>query len=134
MSSWPGYFAEKHLQLAERYQGDCLAVARELARLLLDEGKEPFIGLLVMREMRGDHKFYHPLLPQKYLGRITWNKHYVCCCDGKVYDPMFEEPLDIAGYSQRAFGKDISIQTFIPTEIINRYVNPHSESKLSAAS
>jgi hypothetical protein len=46
---------------------------------------------------------------------------------------MFEEPLDIGGYSQRAFGKDISIQTFIPTEIINRYVNRHSESKPSAA-
>jgi hypothetical protein len=127
MPSWLDYFAEKHLQVAERYQGDCLAIAREIARLLLEEGKDPFIGLLVKKDMLGENKFYHALLPKKYQGRITWNKHYVCCCDAKVYDPMFEEPLDIEGYSQRAFGLDISIQTFIPKEIMNKYVNRRSE-------
>lgn len=124
MSSWRGYFAEKHLQLADHYQGDCLAIAREIARLLLGEGKDPFIGLLVKKEMRGENKFYHPLIPKKYQGRVTWTKHYVCCYDGKVYDPIFEEPLEIGGYSQRVFGLDISVQTFIPKEIIDRYVKP----------
>jgi hypothetical protein len=133
MSSWLHYFAEKHLQLAEHYQGDCLATAREIARLLIEDGKDPFIGLLVKKEMLGENKFYHALLPKKYEGRITWTKHYVCCCDAKVYDPMFEEPLDIGGYSQRAFGLDISIRTFIPKEIMNKYVNQRCESKPAAS-
>ncbi len=116
------YFDAKHRLLADDYQGNCLTVAREIAQLLLDEGKKPFIGLLVRKEMRGDSKFYGPLIPKKYRGRTTWTKHYVCCCDGLVFDPILEKPSEIELYSQRVFGLEIPVQTFIPSEIIERYV------------
>jgi hypothetical protein len=116
------YFAEKHRQLADAYQGNCLTVARDLARLLLAEGKKPSIALLVRKKMMGDSKYYGPLIPKKYRGRTTWTKHYVCCCDGQVFDPILERPIEIESYSQQIFGLEIPVQTYIPSEIMERYV------------
>jgi hypothetical protein len=124
------YFTEKHRLLADDYQGNCLTVAREIAQLLLAEGKKPSIALLVRRKMVGDSKFYGPLMPKRYRGRTTWTKHYVCCCDGQVFDPILEKPIEIELYSQQVFGLEIPVQTYIPNEIIERYVLPRTERPL----
>lgn len=122
------YFAEKHRLLADVYQGNCLTVAREIAQLLLAEGRKPYIGLMVRKKMVGDSKFYGPLIPKRYRGRTTWTKHYVCCCDGQVFDPILGKPTEIESYPLRMFGLDIQLQTFIPNEIIERYVGRPSSS------
>lgn len=129
MTTLSSYLEEKRLLLASEYKGDCLAIARDIARLLLEEQRQPFIALLVRKEVRGELKFYGPLSPKKYLGRVTWTKHYVCCCDGQVYDPMLGEPAPLEEYSQKVFGLEIPLQTFIPTELISRYVNGRIQSQ-----
>ena len=106
MSSLSSYLSDTHRQLACEYEGNCLAIAREIARLLVDRGRQPFIAYLHKEESRAGSRFHYPLIPKKYTGRITWTKHYVCCCDGVVYDPMLERPVRIDQYSRAAFGAD----------------------------
>ena len=116
------YFAEKHFSLKDDYKGDCLVVAREIATRLLDLGKQPYIMMLTRFEQRGENKYYGPIMPIKYRGRVTWTKHYVCCCDERVFDPMHHEPINVNEYSQTIFAIKIPMEVFVPTVEMNMYL------------
>jgi hypothetical protein len=116
MSSLISYLTATRRQLAHTYEGNCLVIAREIAGFLIEDGKQPFIACLHKEEDRAGNRFHYPLTPKKYQGRITWTKHYVCCCDGRVYDPMFEEPIELEQYSRVAFGEELPIERYIAEE------------------
>ena len=123
MSSFSEYFLEKQISLKETYNGDCLVIARELAKRMINEGKQPYIAMLVRFEQRGENRYYGPIIPKKYKGKITWTRHYVCCCNSEVYDPMLEKPVCIDKYSRLAFGIKIPMETFIPATGMQDYLN-----------
>jgi hypothetical protein len=113
MSSLSYYLNDKRRLLALNYEANCLAIARDIARLLADDGREPFIVCLHKEEVRAGNMFHYPLIPKKYKGRITWTKHYVCCSEGMVYDPMLDEVIEIEQYSRAAFGEEFPMERVI---------------------
>src|SRR5690349_17423024 len=117
------YLAEKQRALATDYQANCLTIARDIAKLLVEEGRRPFIARLYKVEQRGENMFHYPLIPKKYSGRITWTKHYVCCCGELVYDPMFAERISMKRYSEIVFGEEFPMETFVPEDEIEAYIN-----------
>jgi len=123
MSSSLSYFAENHALLKDTYAGDCLVIARELGRRLIAEGKQPYICTLVRVQHTPQGRFHGPIMPQPYDGRITWTRHYVCCCDGLVYDPLLEKPAPIDQYSLMAFAINIPIETFIRADEMQEYLS-----------
>jgi hypothetical protein len=123
MSSLLDYLAERGRLLAESYQADCLAIARDIARLLTDSGRRPFIVYLNRVEARGRDKFHYPLMPKKYGGRVTWTKHYVCCAAGMAYDPILEEPVPIEQYCAIVFGEDFPMERFVSEDKMDDYLN-----------
>lgn len=100
------YLLETSREMADGYKGDCVRHACTLAELLLSEGRAPWIGELrgnVVRHDRG--VIYEPLVAAKR----AWNAHYVCCCDGEVYDPIAGVPLPIGQYARQVFGMDVPL-------------------------
>ena len=122
MSALLSYMTEKGRLLAESYQANCLAIAHDIAALLLDSGSQPFIVCLYKVEDRGGNRFHYPLIPKQYGGRITWTKHYVCCCGSVAYDPMLREPVPIEQYSRQAFGEDFPMARFVTEEAMRQYL------------
>src|SRR3989344_5300979 len=106
MASVDTYFAEKHRTCSQNYRTPCKlysegcsSIAFEIAGLLLGEGKEPcLLGFSKQRKMHGV-KNYVTLVPVAFDGRVTWARHQVCLCDGKVYDPILPEPVAVEDYS-----------------------------------
>ena len=101
---------------------NCLAAVETLARLLLEEGRSPWIGRLRKSETRGDSVFHAPLMPLRFHGTITWNTHYVCVERGIVYDPVALRPLPLRRYSQAVFGEEIPIETFVAEGDVESYL------------
>lgn len=126
------YLDEKRRILATDYPSNCLTIARDIARLLVEEGKRPFIAHLYKVEQRGENMFHYPLMPKKYRGRVTWTTHYVCCCEESVYDPMFETEICINQYSEIAFGEDFPMEIFVSEAEIDAYLNRSFESRYGA--
>jgi hypothetical protein len=127
MLSLSDYLADRRRQLAEGYQADCLAIARDIARLLTESGRRPFIVYLNKVEARGKDKFHYPLMPKKYGGRVTWTKHYVCCSAGLAYDPILEEPVPLEQYSAIVFGKGFHMESFVSEEAMQEYLTGFSQ-------
>ena len=94
--------------MAGGYTADCVAHACALAELLLAAGRAPWIGRLRHITQRGDQQFHEPLVPLRFRG-TTWNTHYVCCCDGEVYDPLLGRPVAVESYAREVFGVDLEI-------------------------
>lgn len=96
---------------ADTYAGDCFKHARAIAALLAAEGKRPWIGMLREVEQREAGRFHAPLIPRRFSGPSVpaWTTHYVCCCDGRAYDPLLGRPEPLATYSTAVFGRDIPI-------------------------
>jgi len=87
--------------MAGGYTADCVAHACALAELLLDAGRAPWIGRL---RFRG----------------TTWNTHYVCCCDGEVYDPIPGRTLAVEEYAREVFGLDVELAEHLSAEATAR--------------
>ena len=122
MDALSEYFVSKHYALELKYKDDCLTIARDIARLLLDQGKQPYIVMLEMVEQRGVNRFHWPIMPLKYRCAVIFTKHYVCCCDDQAFDPINPEPLKIAEYSNTLFGIVIPMQVFVPSSEIKTYL------------
>ena len=92
--------------------GDCLEHARIIRDHLLAEGREAWIGRLRKTSRLGETTFHGPLTPLRFRGSggPTWTTHYVCCCDGKAFDPLIGEPVPLSGYSIAVFGEEIEIE------------------------
>jgi hypothetical protein len=82
MASLSDYLNEKRHKLAHNYEANCLTIARDIASLLVVGGKRPYIACLHKEEETAAGKLHYPLMPRRYNGRVTWTKHYVCCCEG----------------------------------------------------
>jgi hypothetical protein len=104
------------------YSEDCVAHACRLAELLLAEGRAPWIGRIREAIDRGDHVFHGPLIPKRFPA-ITWNTHYVCCCEGEVHDPLAGTPVAIDQYARTLFGREIEIEVHLDAEATRRLVD-----------
>jgi len=75
------YLAESHHLLADSYQANCLAIARVIARLLLDSGKRSFIMCLSkVEDKREELVFYNSdhRPPVEYASKaVEWLSKYL---------------------------------------------------------
>jgi hypothetical protein len=101
---------------------NCLTAARELSALLLAEGREPFIARLRKTEPRDGYVFHGPLTPRVRGLKAAWTTHYVCCCDGKAYDPVAGAPVPLDVYTSEVFGEQIPPEVFVPCERLPAYL------------
>ena len=102
--------AEEYIASADP-RGDCLKHARAVAALLAAEGKKPWIGRLRKTEERPQGTFHFPLIPRGFSGPSVpaFTTHYVCCCDGRAYDPLLGRPEPLETYSMAVFGMELPI-------------------------
>jgi hypothetical protein len=117
-----GYLRETDLAMKNGYREDCVAHACRLAELLLAEGKSPWIGRIHEAIDRGDAVFHGPLIPRRF-PMLTWNTHYVCCCDGEVHDPLAGTPVPHAAYARTVFGRDIEIDVHLDAAATRRLID-----------
>ena len=96
--------------MKDGYLADCVTHACRLAELLLDEGRSPWIGRIREVVDMGDCVYHGPLIPRRFPTK-TWTTHYVCCCDGEVYDPIVGQPLELDAFCSLVFGRELSIET-----------------------
>lgn len=120
------YLRDVSREMDSGYTLDCVAHACALAKLLLDEGRAPWIGRLRETIEREDHVFHAPLTPVRFRGKAgpTWTTHYVCCADGEVYDPIVGKPLPIDGYAEVVFGRALPVvehfSPLVTAELVGR--------------
>lgn len=100
----------------------CGLIAYEIAKLLLHEGYEPYIG--VVAEDAKDTYFIRPkvLFPQIYGGRVAWGAHQVCCSDDMAYDPIVGSPIDLYKYTREVFGEDIQMGVLVSREKLKEFL------------
>jgi len=92
------------------YNNSCGLIAAELADRLLHEGLSPYIMTVSQKNESDYQRTIKPLL---YGGTIEWNRHQVCCCNKKTYDPLLGHPVDLDDYCVQTFGEDIEMNLFL---------------------
>jgi hypothetical protein len=102
----------------------CVLLARDVARLLVQQGKRPTILSIAGKLLPGSKINSEALIPIQYreAAKVSWGGHFVCACDGLIYDPMLGEPVAIDAYSQRAFGAETQIKTLIGEDKIDDFI------------
>lgn len=110
------YLRDVSQEMESGYTLDCVAHACALARLLLAEGRAPWIGRLRETIEREDHTFHAPLTPTRFRSR-TWTTHYVCCAGGEVYDPIVGRPVPVAEYAEVVFGRPLPVVEHFPPRV-----------------
>jgi hypothetical protein len=113
------YLEQTSAAMSAGYTADCVVHACAVAELLLDAGRAPWIGRLRHLTERNGGVFYEPLVPRRFRG-TTWNTHYVCCCDGEVYDPLLGRTVPVEDYGQEVFGLDLAIAEHLSAEATAR--------------
>lgn len=101
---------------------NCLVAAREIAALLLCEGRSPWIARLRKTEKFKEHVFHAPLSPRPLGIAATWTTHYVSCCDGMAYDPVAGRPIRLETYSLEVFGEHIPAEVFVQADELASYL------------
>lgn len=102
MESSQQYMVKKYVQLDNGYNESCNYIAKEVAKRLFVEGKKPYIV-----EVTSDS---FNLEVKRYRGRIAFLNHFICCVDGKAYDPILGWPVNIEDYCKEIFGKDLKMK------------------------
>ncbi len=105
--------------MTKGYTANCVVHACAVAELLLGAGRAPWIGRLRHITERGRQMFYEPLVPLRFRG-TTWNTHYVCCCDGEVYDPILGRAVAVEDYAKEVFALDLEIAEHLSAEATAR--------------
>jgi hypothetical protein len=107
--------AEDYLRSLSDYTLDCVAHATNVAQLLLQAGRAPWIGRI--RETRETERgtFHAPLTPIRFR-QFTWTTHYVCCAGEEVFDPIAGEPLPVESYAQTVLGRPLPVERFLTEE------------------
>ena len=105
------YLRERSAQLDHELPGDCIDEAIIVARLLIAEGRQPWIGRI--RDRRGD--FSGLLYPWRFAGRqaMGWTTHYVCCADDLAFDPIAGEPVPVSEFAERVFQRKLEIERLL---------------------
>ncbi|MFA6523147.1 MAG: hypothetical protein WCS85_02155 [Candidatus Peribacteraceae bacterium] len=82
----------------------CLLVAYDIAQVLLHGHQD----LSVMRLTReGGFTFKPKHVPEEF---EAWGEHFVCVCDGTVYDPMLDQPVPLNDYCEVMFGMPLPMR------------------------
>jgi hypothetical protein len=108
------YFAEKHdiltraYSLGFYYSEPCSLIAKGIARRLLGEGAKPSILKINGKLIKENYQTLCPIPLSKE--NVEWGAHFVCFCNGKIYDPIFEKPISKKEYFHRMFNQEISIR------------------------
>jgi hypothetical protein len=111
------YLRERSAQLDHELPGDCVDEACAVAAALIEDGEKPWIGRL--RDWRGN--FHGPLHPSRFSGRNApaYTTHYVACAGDRVFDPIAGEPLPVADYAQRVFGRQLPIERVVDADEVS---------------
>jgi hypothetical protein len=104
--------------LADGYPDDCVAHACRLVELLLVEGEAPWIARLRDTQQTENGTFHGPLIPMSLTGRNhrSWTTHYVACAGGRAYDPLAGEPIALADYVRKVFGRALPLETLLDAD------------------
>lgn len=121
-SSSRAYFEEQSALVRSGGYWNCLVAARELSKLLLAEGRSPWIVRLRKTEVVDGQVFHAPLTPQVLGVVATWTTHYTCCCDGMAYDPVAGKTIQLEAYSVEVFGKPVPMEVFVPAGELTAYL------------
>lgn len=99
----------------------CDLIARDIAKLLLDAGRQPYI-MNVHKNIDGQDV---KISPRVYNNRVRFGAHQVCCCDGLSFDPILPRPIAVNDYIKTVFGEDedIKMEILIPHEQMDDYIN-----------
>ena len=118
------YLRDTSLAITERYAGDCRQRAYEIAKLLIAEGRAPWIARIRETVTRDGSVFHAPLttVRQFTFDTVTWTTHYAVCADGEVYDPLIGEPVPQDEYTERAFGRKISLEIYLDCEATEQFL------------
>jgi hypothetical protein len=115
------YLHETSLAMRDGYLADCVVLACRLAELLLAEGRSPWIGRIREVVKSADRVYHGPLIPRRF-PNLTWTTHYICCCDGEVYDPIATIPIASDSYVVLMFGRPLAIETHLDPAATSRLV------------
>lgn len=113
----------EHARLQAGGYWDCLATARELARLLLAGGRYPWIARVRAAETIDDQTYHAPLVPRAPGINRVWTTHYVCCCDGVAWEPVTGRPMPIGTYAVEMFGMPIRMEVFVAPDMLPEYLD-----------
>jgi len=118
------YLRDTSLAITERYAGDCRRRAYEIAKLLIAEGRSPWIARVRETIVQGDSVFHAPLTTVRIFGfeSVTWTTHYAACAEGEVYDPLIGEPVPLEGYTERVFGREIALEIYLDCEATEQFL------------
>ena len=122
-SSAIAYLEEQSILVRSASYWNCLTAARELAALLLAEGRTPWIARLRKTEAIEDQVLHAPLIPRVLGVTATWTTHYVCCCEEVAYDPIAGRMIQLEAYSLEVFGEQISMEVFVPAGEVEAYLS-----------
>jgi hypothetical protein len=101
---------------------DCLVAARELAALLLAEGRKPWLARLRRTQDLDGRVFHAPLTPRVQGVAATWTTHYVCCCDEMAYEPVAGRAVRLEAYGPEVFGLEIPLEVFVAADELPAYL------------
>lgn len=118
------YLRDTSLAMTERYAGDCRQHAYKIAKLLIAEGRSPWIARIRETIVREDSVFHAPLTTRRLFGEdsVTWTTHYAACDGSEVYDPLIGEPVPLEGYTQRLFGREISVEIYLDCDATEQFL------------
>lgn len=124
------YMARKYRSLGNDFNTEagmsdiCSLISYNIAFSLIEAGRDPTIGKLQgVKTKYGEWVGTERLIPKRYDGRVVFSCHFVCICDGEVYDPMVSETaVPINKYLELAFtNEDITFEPhMITTESIKK--------------
>lgn len=119
------YLEEKHKTVKNDYRKpnspvyeSCGMIANEIAEILIDSGEKPYIMHV-----------YSPTLviPLCFEGRKAWYSHVVCCCNGLVFDPILEKPIEIENYCKVVFGENHKMEIMKTQEETAKLINEQKQ-------
>jgi len=90
---------------------NCYDIALKLVQSLRGEGKLAQLKVVNCREGR--------LIPLKYSGEVRWSAHFICVCDGEVWDPVIGFPVKQEDYIKQIFGEETVERTYTNLWIVS---------------
>lgn len=90
------------------YTEHCGFIALEISKLLIQENKRPRVILISGATIKNGILEHTLLSPKQFNGEVKWGAHQVCFCNGYVYDPILNKPIQgLNNYLIEVFGQRI---------------------------
>jgi hypothetical protein len=118
------YLHDKHETIVNDYKNsegeveNCALIALDVADLLVAVGQEPYVVRLIGNNVvEGGFTRAKNLTPKIFEGRVSWEAHLVCVCNGLVFDPMLGQAVNLESYAKEVFGEDVKTKILLSPEI-----------------